>query len=99
MAEGRALNSEESLQADADLGLTDIAACAAGSTDSEGDSEDEGVAAGEVASPADVAANPLLALQSSIAGRFLTEANMERLMSNAGSLQLYFLCVGGWLVP
>ncbi|PSC73783.1 Zinc phosphodiesterase ELAC 1 [Micractinium conductrix] len=91
MAEGRALNSEESLQADADLGLTDIAACAAGSTDSEGDSEDEGVAAGEVASPADVAANPLLALQSSIAGRFLTEANMERLMSNAGSLQLYFL--------
>ena len=82
-AEGRALSSEESFVADAAL-------------DSGGESGEEddlaaAGAAGEVASLEEVAANPLLALQASPSGRFLTEDNQERLLSNAGNMQLYFL--------
>ncbi len=95
-AEGRALSKEESAIADAELGLDDIGTVGLGSSsdsDWEGGSEADAaaVAAGELASSKMLAENPLLALQSSLAGRFLTELNQERLISNFSSLQLYFL--------
>lgn len=88
------MSKEESAVADAALGLQDIGTVGAGSSSGESDWEGEdgaAVIAGEMASPAELAAEPLLALQSSLSGRFLTETNQERLMSNAGNLQLYFL--------
>lgn len=82
--------------ADAELGLEDIGTVGLGSssdTDWDGGSEADAaaVAAGELAGAAALAGDPLLALQSSLAGRFLTELNQERLISNFSSLQLYFL--------
>ncbi|KAL4425848.1 hypothetical protein ABPG75_009864 [Micractinium tetrahymenae] len=95
-AEGRALSKEESAVADAELGLGDIGTVGLGAGgdsgwDSGSDADAAAVAAGELASSGALAENPLLALQSSPAGRFLTELNQERLISNFSSLQLYFL--------
>lgn len=93
MAEGRALSSEESAAIDAELGLDVSGPAPAGSgaaSDSDDgvgpEEEDEALASRELER------NPLLALQASPSGRFLSEANYERLLSNAASLQ-----VRGWM--
>ena len=88
--EGRGLTTEESEAVDAQLGLAD-SVCSPGSAS---DDEAAAVAAGELASATALGANPLLALQASAAGRFLTPDNSERMVSNAASLQLFFLWGG-----
>lgn len=97
--EGRALSSEESAVADAELGLYNVLSGASSNPEGsgsgsgeDGDSDSEAsVLSGEVASSQELEANPLLALQSSPTGRFLTDAIQERIMSNAGNLQTFFL--------
>lgn len=85
LAEGRALSSEESAAVDAELGL-EVGGPAYGSSSDSDDGvgpeeEDEAVASRELER------NPLLALQASPSGRFLSDAHYERLLSNAASLQ------------
>lgn len=94
-AEGRALNKEESAVADAALGLAD-STTAAGDPgwDSASSGDEEGGTGGEVLSSAALQHNPLLALQGSTSGQFLTEHNQERLLSNSTNLQLSFLWGG-----
>lgn len=86
--DGRALNKEESALADAELGLNDEQGGEGGT--SSGD-EEGGGSSTEMASSVQLQRNPLLALQGSVSGQFLTEHNQERLMSNVANLQVSFL--------
>lgn len=81
------LSAEESEVVDAQLGLSQLVS----SPGAGNDDHAAAVAAGEAPSAEALAADPLLALQSSAAGLFLTHDNSERTLSNASGLQLSFL--------
>lgn len=87
MEEGLGLSAEESEVVDAQLGLSNLVSSPGAGSDDEA----AAVAAGEAPSPEALAADPLLGLQASVAGRFLTHDNSERTLSNATGLQLSFL--------
>ncbi|PRW58804.1 Zinc phosphodiesterase ELAC 1 isoform B [Chlorella sorokiniana] len=85
--EGMGLSAEESEVMDAQLGLSLLVSSPGTGVDEQA----AAVAAGEAPSEKALAADPLLALQSSAAGLFLTHDNSERTLSNASGLQLSFL--------
>lgn len=96
--EGRALSKEESAVADAELGLNGLTdsdeESGIGTGNGTGSGSVGGLEGDEAAASRELQKNPLLALQASPSGRFLSEAGSEKLLSNAASMQLFFLWSG-----